>query len=157
MDGTDLRQTGLDRGPELVEPGMVLAVEFLSLDELPQPLNQIQVGGVRRQVQQGNSQLGGQSLYRGVSLVAGVVQHERDRPHQSACCDLRSSSHIVSVLTTVVFVTAINSRATAFQAPNTLNRCRPDAALTNSRVNDHRQHRKVPNTKCAASTKNTCP
>jgi hypothetical protein len=44
MDGTDLRQTGLDRGAELIESGMVLAVEFLSLDELPQSLNQIKVG-----------------------------------------------------------------------------------------------------------------
>jgi hypothetical protein len=32
---------------------------------------------------------------------------------------------------------------------------RPDAALTYSLTNDHRQHKNVPNTKWAASTKNT--
>ena len=68
----------------------------------------------------------------------------------------RRSSHIVSVFTTVVFVIVTSSRVTAFQAPRTLNRCRPDAALTKIRVSDHRQHRNVPNTKWAASTKNTC-
>ena len=54
-------------------------------------------------------------------------------------------------------VTANNWRVTAFQAPSTLNRCRSEAARTKIRVNDHRQHRNVLNTKCAASTKNTCP
>jgi hypothetical protein len=68
---------------------------------------------------------------------------------------LRKSSLIVSVLTTVVLVTAISWCVTAFHAPNTLNRCRPEAARIKIRVNDHRQHKKVPNTKWAASTKNT--
>ena len=44
MLSTDLRQACLNRGPKVIKPGMVLAVEFLSLDELPQPLDQIQVG-----------------------------------------------------------------------------------------------------------------
>jgi len=68
----------------------------------------------------------------------------------------RSNSHIVSLFTTVVLVIATSSRVTAFHAPSTLKRCRPDAARTNTRVIDHRQHRNVPNTKWAASTKNTC-
>ena len=56
----------------------------------------------------------------------------------------RSSSHIVSVFTTVVLVTDTSSRVTAFHAPSTLNRCRPEAARTNSRWKDHKRHRNVP-------------
>ena len=60
---------------------------------------------------------------------------------------LRSSSHMVSVLTTVVLVTAISCLVTAFQAPRTLKRWRPEAARTNSLAMVHRQQRKVPKTK----------
>ena len=38
---------------------------------------------------------------------------------------------MVSVFTTVVFVTGTNARVTASHAPNTWNRCRPRAARTN--------------------------
>jgi hypothetical protein len=51
----------------------------------------------------------------------------------------RNNSHIVSVFTTVVLVMVINSRVTAFHAPSTLKRCRPDAARTKTRAIDHRQ------------------
>ena len=47
----------------------------------------------------------------------------------------------MSVLTTVMLVTLTSSRVTAFQAPKTLNRWRPEAARTKIRVNDHKQHR----------------
>src|SRR3990172_4610426 len=40
-------------------------------------------------------------------------------------------------------------------APRTLNRCRPLGALIQTRVTHHNAERKAPNTKCAASTKNT--
>lgn len=60
---------------------------------------------------------------------------------------LRSNSHMVSVFTTVVLVTAISWRETAFQAPRTLKRCRPDAARTKIREMLQRQQRKVPKTK----------
>ena len=41
----------------------------------------------------------------------------------------------------------VRERVTAFQAPSTFNRWRPEAARTQSRTKDHRQHRNVPNTK----------
>src|SRR5207247_426869 len=69
----------------------------------------------------------------------------------------RNNAHRVSVFTTVVFVTDTNARVTASHAPNTLNRCRPLAARTNTRRIDHRQHRYVPYTQWAASTNHTCP
>jgi hypothetical protein len=48
------------------------------------------------------------------------------------------------VFTTVVFVIVSSSRVTAFQAPSTLNRCRPDTALTKIRVSDHRATQERP-------------
>jgi uncharacterized phage-associated protein len=77
-------------------------------------------------------------------------------PTNPRAATARSRSHMVAVFTTVVFAIVTSSRVTAFQAPSTLNRCRPDAALTKTRASDHRQHRNVPNTKWAASTKYTC-
>ena len=87
MRGSDLRQC-LNRRAKVIEPGVAFGVVFLSFDELSQPLDQIQVGGVGRQVEQGHSQSGGQSLYRGVSLVARVVRYECDQAHQSQSRDL---------------------------------------------------------------------
>jgi len=52
-----------------------------------------------------------------------------------------------------VLVTVINSWVKAFKAPSTLNRCRPDGALINKRVNDHKKPKKGARTKWAASTK----
>ena len=43
-------------------------------------------------------------------------------PTNSADATFRSSWHMVSVFTTVVFVTDMNARVTAFHAPSTLNR-----------------------------------
>jgi len=54
---------------------------------------------------------------------------------------------MVSVFTTVVLVTASSCRVMAFQAPRTLNRCRPEAARTNILARLQRQQRKVPKTK----------
>jgi len=44
---------------------------------------------------------------------------------------------------------------TAFSAPNILNRCLPDGDLIKGRVKHQTNPKKAPNTKCAASTKNT--
>jgi len=66
---------------------VVFAVKSLALDEFPQPLNQIQVGRVRRQVQQCDLQFRCQCLDRGVSLILRVVQHERDGALQSTAGD----------------------------------------------------------------------
>lgn len=49
-----------------------------------------------------------------------------------------------------------NRWVTAFHAPRTLNRWRPDDDLTHQRQWLHRSPKNTPNTKWAASTKNTC-
>ena len=49
----------------------------------PQAFNQVEVGRVRGEEQQRDIQLSGQCLDRGVVLIAGVVQHQRDRCGQT--------------------------------------------------------------------------
>src|SRR5512135_3622338 len=86
------RQQGSDRGLVLtlnpfqafhnrrLEPEEVLVVparQALLLDELPQPLDQVQVRRVRRQEQQLDPKLLGQLLHHGAALIAGVVQDQR--------------------------------------------------------------------------------
>ena len=55
----------------------VAAVEGTTFRELPQAFDQVQVGRVRGEEQQRDTQLTGQCLDRGVVLIAGVVQHQR--------------------------------------------------------------------------------
>ena len=62
---------------------MVAAVEGTTFGEVPQAFDQVQVGRVRGQEQQRDTQLTGQCLDRGVVLIAGVVQHQRDRSGQT--------------------------------------------------------------------------
>ena len=113
----------LDGGLKVGELRMVAAVEGTTFGELPQAFDQVQVGRVRGEEQQRDTQLTGQCLDRGIVLIAGVVQHQRDRSGQGPNAAIfRNSSLIVSVLTTVVLVTAISWRVTAFHAPKTLNR-----------------------------------
>ena len=54
--------------------------------------------------------------------MAGVVHTSVIAPVRPNAAIFRNSSLIVSVLTTVVLVTAIRWRITAFHAPKTLNR-----------------------------------
>ena len=89
---------------------------------LPESFDQVQVGRIRRQVQQRDSQLRRQRLHHGVALIAALSSTRVIGPVSPNAAIFRSSSHIVSVLTTVVLVTAISSRVTAFHAPSTLNR-----------------------------------
>jgi hypothetical protein len=54
------------------------AVEGATIDEPAQAFDQVQVGRVRREEQQRDPQLRCERLDRGVVLIAGVVQRERD-------------------------------------------------------------------------------
>ena len=73
----------LDGGLKVGELRMVAAVEGTTFGELPQAFDQVQVGRVRGEEQQRDTQLTGQCLDRGVVLIAGVVQHQCDRSGQT--------------------------------------------------------------------------
>src|SRR4051812_34818700 len=66
-----LQDRRLEAGEVLVVP----AGQDLLLYELPQPLDEVQVRRVRRQVQQLDPQLCGQEPHHLALLVAGVIQH----------------------------------------------------------------------------------
>jgi hypothetical protein len=57
-----------------------------------------------------------------ITLVLDNARYQHNAAVKAAAAIFRTSSHIVSVLTTVVLVTAISSRVTASHAPRTLNR-----------------------------------
>ena len=71
---------------------------------------------------QRDTQLTGQCLDRSVVLIAALSNTSVIAPVRPNAAIFRNSSLIVSVLTTVVLVTAISWRVTAFHAPKTLNR-----------------------------------
>lgn len=75
----------LDGGRELLVLGVVGRTQALRLDELPDPLDQVQIGRVRRQVQQFDPQLLGQIVYQRALLVACIVQHQGDRQPRQRC------------------------------------------------------------------------
>lgn len=78
----NLCQTTIDGLAEFKEGSIVAAVERLLFDELPQPLDQVQIGRIRRQKLQADVQALGQIHHQGAMLIAGVVQHHGDRPLQ---------------------------------------------------------------------------
>jgi hypothetical protein len=80
--GAQLAERVLNGGLEGGEVGVILAVHAVPLEEPPQALDQVQVGRVTGQVQQGQGQLGGQRLDHLVPLVSGVVQDHGHRTHQ---------------------------------------------------------------------------
>lgn len=62
----------LERG----EVGVVLGIQTLFLDELPQPFNQVQIRGIRRQVEQLDVEARRHRRHHRTFLVARVVQHQ---------------------------------------------------------------------------------
>src|SRR5580658_9759518 len=65
MSRGNLCQTTIDRSTEILECIVMLPVQHLLLDELPQPLNQVQVGRVRWQELQMDVQTRGQFHHQG--------------------------------------------------------------------------------------------
>ena len=88
MDRRKADEGLLDGGLKIGECRVVSAVHGTPFDELPQPFDQVQVRRVRRQIQQGDSQLRRQRLNHGIALIAGIVQHQRDRPGEPRRGDL---------------------------------------------------------------------
>ena len=58
---------------------IVLRVETRLFDKFPQPLKEIEIGGLPGQVQQFYAQRLGEDLHQGTALIAGSVQDEGDR------------------------------------------------------------------------------
>ena len=105
----------LDGGLKVGELRMVAAVEGTTFGELPQAFDQVQVGRVRGEEQQRDTQLTGQCLDCGVVLMSRALSNTSViAPVRPNAAIFRNSSLIVSVLTTVVLVTAIRWHVTAF-------------------------------------------
>lgn len=88
MAGCEVGDCFLDGGLKLLKSGMVTPIDGRPLDELPKPFDEVQVRRVGGQEQQRDFQLRRQRLHRGVTLVASVVQHQRDRSGQTEGSDL---------------------------------------------------------------------
>ena len=89
VSGGKLRQAVFDGGTEFGEGGEVFGVEAFLLDELPQPFDQIQVRGIRRQEQPLEAPRGGEFDAGGAVLITCVVQNDGDRPVPIQGGDLR--------------------------------------------------------------------
>lgn len=74
----DTGETGLNGGDKLLGRGIVFSVETIFLDKLPQPLNEVEVGGITRQKQQVDLPHHGVLDDLPAMLVTGVVEHQRD-------------------------------------------------------------------------------
>jgi len=80
--GLGLSQAGVNSGCEGTEVRVVLGVQALLFDKLPQPLDEVEVGRIRGQEQQLDPQLLCHGLYERTALIAGIVQHHGDRHAQ---------------------------------------------------------------------------
>jgi hypothetical protein len=78
-------QTLVDGRSKRLVVGVKDGLQALLLDEFPDSFDQVQVGGVRRQLHQVDAQLFGQTPHQIALLVASVVQHQGDRltPHDT--------------------------------------------------------------------------
>lgn len=79
MLGGHLGKAVADRVLKGCAVGIVLGVQTLLFDKLPQALNQIEIGRVRGQVEQFDAQGCGEGLHQGTALIARIVQDEGDR------------------------------------------------------------------------------
>ncbi len=86
MVGWHLGKTLHDRVLKGSAVRIVLRVETLLFDKLPQPLNQIEIGGISGQVQHFDAQRRGEGLHQGTALIAGVIQDDRDRQPRIRPC-----------------------------------------------------------------------
>ena len=73
-----------DRLAERAKVGVVFRVQGFLLDELPESLDEVQIGRVGRQVDQLDLQRFGHFSHHGALLISGVVQNQTDR-HANIC------------------------------------------------------------------------
>ena len=88
MFGGNVFQVAVDCGAEVGERVVVAAVEDVSFDELPEPLDQVEVGLIRKQELQLNVERRRQVSDQRAVLIAGIVQHQSDRSLQAESRDL---------------------------------------------------------------------
>ena len=74
-----LAQTVGDGRLEGGKVSVVLGIQALLFDEFPQPFNQVEIRRVGRQKTELDLQAGRGGEYHGAFLIAGIVQHQRDR------------------------------------------------------------------------------
>ncbi len=118
----------------------------------PEPLDRVRI----RQEQRGDPQPLRQALHRRIALTPGVVQDRGDGPPQSSGRDRpRQIAHRFAVRHRRVG-DGRQFPGDGVPGPGTSKRRRPDERPDERPAIDHRRHRNVPNTKGAASTKNTC-
>jgi len=79
MRGVGLRQALNNGGFECREVGVIGGVEALLFNELPQSLNQVQVGRIGRKKTQLDLQACRERHHLGTALVAGIVQDDGER------------------------------------------------------------------------------
>ena len=126
---------------------VIFCIQELLFSKLPQPLNDVEVGGVRRQEQQVNAQLLC-CFYDGrTMLIAGVVQNDFDGFIPVLLFEVLKKLNQRISCNVVVLVRVTPFLVMACTAPSTLIRFLPLAARINSRATHHRQHTNGPRTK----------
>ena len=83
VGGGEFAQTGFNGGVKVGVVGVVARVEGLLLHKHPEPLDEVQVGGVRRQEEQLDPQRPGLVSHQRTALVGRVVEYRCDRCRQS--------------------------------------------------------------------------
>ena len=85
--GRNIFQAAINGLAEFGEGVVVSGVEDISFDEFPQSFDQVEIRRIRRQELEFDIECRRQIYYQSTVLIAGVVQHQRDRSLQSECCD----------------------------------------------------------------------
>ena len=75
----DIGERLFDGNSKVCECGMISTVECSAFRKLPRSFNEVEIRRVGWQEHQTDSQLLGEPHHDRISLVAGVVEHQRDR------------------------------------------------------------------------------
>lgn len=78
MNGVGIVQATLDGVHEGTEVGVVLGIQALLFDELPQSLDEIEIGGVRGEEQPLDVKFLGVRFDEFAAWITGIVQDDRD-------------------------------------------------------------------------------
>jgi len=79
MRSTGLLQASRNRRLERSKIGLVVGIQPLLFDKLPQTFDQVQVRGIGRKKASFNVQFCGSSEHQRTLLIAGIIQHHSNR------------------------------------------------------------------------------
>ncbi len=79
MAAAGIGQTIADRLFERPKLGIIPPMEAVGLYKLPEPCDEVAVGGIRRQPEPGHREAFRLGHHSGMALITGVIQHEGDR------------------------------------------------------------------------------